>query len=57
MKQKETHRFRESVIEKLMGTTLCQRKEWGDGMVKKVGIDIYTLLYFKWITDEDLLYV
>ena len=44
-------------LEKLMGTTFCQRKEQGEGMVKEVGIDIYSLLYLKWIIDEDLLYV
>ena len=40
-----------------MGTTFCQRKEQGEGMVKEVGIDIYSLLYLKWIINEDLLYV
>ena len=27
----------------------------GDGIVREFGIDMYTLLYLKWITNEDLL--
>ena len=27
-----------------------------EGIVKDLGIDMYTLLYFKWITNKDLLY-
>ena len=39
----------------------CEFKEtWlcgeGDGIVRKFGMDMYTLLYLKWITNEDLLY-
>ena len=26
------------------------------GIVKEFGIDMYTVLYLKWITDKDLLY-
>ena len=26
------------------------------GMVREFGMDIYTLLYLKWITNKDLLY-
>ena len=26
------------------------------GIVKEFGIDMYTLLYLKWITNKDLLY-
>ena len=33
---------------------------WGDGweggIARKFGIDMYTLLYLKWITNKDLLY-
>ena len=32
------------------------REGWGEGIVRKFGMDMYTLLYFKWITNEDLLY-
>ena len=29
---------------------------WEGGIVREFGIDMYTLLYLKWITDKDLLY-
>ena len=29
---------------------------WGEGIVREFGIDMYTLLYSKWITNKDLLY-
>ena len=29
---------------------------WGRGIVREFGIDMYTLLYIKWITNMDLLY-
>ena len=28
----------------------------GEGIVREVGMDKYTLLYLKWITNQDLLY-
>ena len=28
----------------------------GEGIVRVFGIDMYTLLYLKWITNKDLLY-
>ena len=28
---------------------------WGEGIVREFGIDMYTLLYLKWITNKDLL--
>ena len=28
----------------------------GGGIVRKFGMGLYTLLYFKWITNKDLLY-
>ena len=28
----------------------------GEGIVREFGINMYTLLYFKWITNKDLLY-
>ena len=28
----------------------------GEGIVREYGIDVYTLLYLKWITKKDLLY-
>ena len=29
---------------------------WGEEVVRKFGIVMYTLLYLKWIKDKDLLY-
>ena len=29
---------------------------WGEGIVREFGIDMYTLLYLKWITKQDLVY-
>ena len=29
----------------------------GEGIVRESGMDVYTLLYLKWITSTDLLYV
>ena len=49
-KQKETHRLRKL-------TYGCQGGEGlGEGMVREFEMDMYTLLYFKWITNKDLLY-
>ena len=28
---------------------------WGEGRVREFGMDVYTLLCFKWITNKDLL--
>ena len=47
-KQKETHRLREQ-------TFGCCRETWGKGTVRESGINMYTLLYLKWITNKDLL--
>ena len=32
-----------------------RQKAWGEGTVRKFGMDRYTLLYLKWITDKALL--
>ena len=45
MKQKQTHRLREQTY-----------GYWGEEIVREFGIDMYTLLYLKWITNKDLLY-
>ena len=29
---------------------------WGEGIVREFGTDMYTLLYFKWITNKDPLH-
>ena len=44
-KQKETHRLRQQ-------TYGCQ----GEGTVRDFAMVMYSLLYFKWITNKDLLY-
>ena len=31
-------------------------KGGGEGIFREFGIDMYTLLYFKWITNKSLLY-
>ena len=47
-KQKQTHRLRER-------TYGYHRGLWGEGIVREFGINMYALLYLKWIT-KDLLY-
>ena len=48
-KQKQTHKLREQIYG-------YQGEGCGGGRVREFGIDIYTLLYLKWITNKDLLY-
>ena len=45
--QKETHRLREWAYG-------FQKEGWGEGIVRQFGMDMYTLLYFKWISNKDL---
>ena len=40
IKQKQTHRLGE-------GTYSCRGEEWGGGVVKEFGMDMYTLQYLK----------
>ena len=49
VQQRETHRLKEQ-------TYSCQEEGWG-GMVGELGMDMYTLLYIKWITKKVLLYI
>ena len=35
---------------------VTRRRGREQGIVRKFGMDMYTLLYVKWITDKDLLY-
>ena len=35
---------------------VTREKRWAEGTVREFGIDMYTLLYLKWITNKDLLY-
>ena len=30
---------------------------WEEEIVRELGMDMYTLLYLKWITNKDLLYI
>ena len=39
-----------------MNLFITRRVGWGEGMVREFGINMYTLLYLKWITNKDLLY-
>ena len=48
-KQKQTHRLHE-------GDYGCHGEEGGEGIVREFGMDMYTLLYLKWITNKDLLH-
>ena len=32
------------------------RESWGKRMVRELGMDMYTLLYLKWITNKEPLY-
>jgi len=48
-KQEQTHRLREQ-------TYGCQGSGWGEGIVREFGMDMYTWLYSKWITNKVLLY-
>ena len=35
---------------------MVTRERMGEGIVKEFGIDMYTLLYLKWVANKDLLY-
>ena len=48
-KQEQTHRLREQ-------TYGYQGEGWGRGIDWEFGIDIYTLLYLKYVINKDLLY-
>ena len=48
-KQKESHRLREQ-------THVCQGRGMGQGRVRELRINMYTRLYFRWITKKFLLY-
>ena len=44
-KQKQTHRLREMELMVVGG-----RERWREGIVREFGVDMYTLVYMKWIT-------
>ena len=35
---------------------VAQGEGWGEGVISELGMDMYTLLYLKWIINKDLLY-
>ena len=35
---------------------VTREEGWGEGIVREFGIDVYTLLCLKWITNNDLLH-
>ena len=35
---------------------VTREEGWGDGIVREFGIDMYTLLHLKWISNKVLLY-
>ena len=39
-----------------MNLCLGSGGDWGEGLVREFGMDMYTLLYLKWITNKDRLY-
>ena len=47
-KQKETHRLREQ-------TYSGPGEGWEEGIIREFGMDMYTPLYLKWITNKNLL--
>ena len=49
LQNKQTHRLRE-------WTYGFQGEGWREGIIREFGMDMYTLLYLKWITNKDLVY-
>ena len=45
------NRRRRTDLEKQLNS--CCGEAWGKGMVREFGMDMYTLLYLKWITNKD----
>ena len=35
----------------------CRREGQREGIVRELRMDMYTLLYLKWMTNKDLLYI
>ena len=59
MKSKKTRKLIYKTDSQTLRTNLWLQnvgKGWREGIVKQLGMDMYTLLYLKWITSEDLLY-
>jgi len=49
-----TPRVREGTYGKDGGYLPSSGEGWGKGRVREFGMDVYTLLYLKWITNKDL---
>ena len=49
-KQKQTHRL---IKNELM---VAKEEGWAGETVREFGMDMYTLLYLKWIINKDLMY-
>ena len=49
-KQEQTHRL---IQNELM---VAKEEGWGGETVREFGMDMYTLLYLKWIINKDLMY-
>ena len=52
--QKETQRLSHSQKENQL--MVAGGSGWGEGIVRELWMDVYTLLYLKWITNKKLLY-
>ena len=51
------HNFFSSVVKTIKISSPGSWGEgWEEGIVKDLGINMYTQLYFKWITNKDILY-
>ena len=44
------------IVKICSGTYGYRGEGWREGIVREFGIDMYILLYLKWITNKDLLY-
>ena len=53
LKSRESHIYKTDSENELMVT---RGEEWGEGIVREIGIDMYALLYLKWVTNKGLLY-
>ena len=46
--------YKNTVLHRLRKLTYgCLEERWGEEIVREFGVDMYTLLYLKWITNKD----
>ena len=50
----EPHLSEENISKQNKTYIITRGEEWGEGMVREFGINMYTVLYLKWITNKDL---